>query len=146
MNKQWILSVAKQMNDPGDLFFNEDTANGGVGDVIFDDFEWDRSKSNICVRDKGFSFYYAVQAFYDEYKALGLDPNSPIHEDRHLVIGHPYGITSENLLVVVHVDVIGEGRFRVVSAFEAEDGSWYEKFYIKNKERWIQINKRRHFK
>ena len=144
MSRELILSIAKHVDDPGYLFFNEDTSNGGVGKVVYRNLEWDRAKSNECVRERDFSFYYAAQAFIDKHRMFDRDRNSPSYEQRDILVGHPYGLDSEDLLVVVHIRVLESGRFRIISAFEAEGGSWYEDRYEMNKNMQLQASKRDH--
>ena len=143
MNKVLILSIAKQMNDPGDLFFNKDTRGGDDDLVEYRNFEWFRGKSNECVEKRFFSFYYAAQAFIDRYRMFDKDRNSPPNESRDILVGHPYDIESEDLLVVVHIKVLGRGKFHIISAYEAEEGSWYEEKYLMNKNLQQRVRLRR---
>ena len=51
------------------------------------DFEWDEDKSEICFRDRGFDFAYAVIVFFDSDRIARPDKRYSYGEDRYQVIG-----------------------------------------------------------
>ena len=46
------------------------------------DFEWDQAKSEACLRERGFDFAYAAQAFFDPHRRLRPDTRREYGEDR----------------------------------------------------------------
>jgi len=77
------------------------------------EFEWDESKSNRCLQDRGFDFAFAARAFFD--------PNRQVAEDDRYAYGEPrYRLTGaiEGRLFVVAYTLRGE-VVRIISARKA---------------------------
>ena len=130
MDKEWILSLARMVGDPEDLFFEKDLRLPRDELVHYNHFTWYRNKSNESVESNRFSFYYAAQVDYDGSNVSTIDRNNPNeNEDRRLLIGYPYGDYSEGLLVVLHFSLRESGILHIVSASPVEKGSWYENRY-----------------
>jgi uncharacterized DUF497 family protein len=133
MDKQYILSVAKQAGDfYSGLYYDLDLENDGVGTVFCDPFEWDRQKSNANVKEKGFSFYLARTIFQDRFwvRCGSFVVNG---EKREKVIGCPFGSDAAPLLVVVDLALEG-GRYRIISSWENEN-LHFEAMYRSNLDR-----------
>jgi uncharacterized DUF497 family protein len=125
--------MAERVGDKcSDLYYELDLDDGGVGTVFCDPFEWDRSKSNANIREKGFSFYLARTVFYD--RAWMRCGTSQVNgETREKVLGLPYGDAGDPLLVVVEL-ALGEGRYRIISSWENEN-SFLADAYQKRRDR-----------
>ena len=121
-----IFSMAK-VSGTGDpfesLFYVKDTENKGIGIVECQNFTWDREKSNLCVSDKGFSFYYARLVYNDEYALEGYDFKHSTHdEDRYYIVGTPFQLENQKLLMVVESDKKPiRNKVHIISVFVLED-------------------------
>jgi uncharacterized DUF497 family protein len=131
------LSAARRRGDPyADLYYELDMKNGGVGSVSCENFEWDRAKSNLNVKEKGFSFYLARTIFYDRAKTIFGDTEIVNGESRVKMVGHPFGLEYAGLLVMVSVVLDKEGLYRrIISAWENES-PYVERAYEKSR-RWV---------
>ncbi len=49
-------------------------------------FEWDDNKNEICFRDRGFDFAYAVRAFFDCDRIVHPDTRYSYGENRYQLI------------------------------------------------------------
>jgi uncharacterized DUF497 family protein len=92
------------------------------------DFEWDEDKSEICFRERGFDFAYAVIVFFDSDRIVQPDKRYSYGEDRYQVIGMIEG----RLFFVVYTlrgDVI-----RLISARKANQREVKQYDNSKNKD------------
>jgi len=139
MKKELILSMLQYSKDPyRDFCFERDDEGPEKGLVRFEDadlgwaFEWYRDKSNDCLRDNGFSFYYARWVYADPYTFPTKDVNNPNpEEDRYLQIGKPYGLEDEPLLTVVDIQYVSEGSVHIISSYETGN-EYYKELYKKS--------------
>jgi uncharacterized DUF497 family protein len=130
MNKQYILSAAKRFKDLySDLYYEIDMENGGFGNVVCETFEWDRAKSNLNVKEKGYSFYLARTIFFDEART-GYGEDEVVNGERRVkIVGRPFGLPGNDLLVVVKVALDREGIYRrIISSWENESLGVEEKY------------------
>jgi len=84
-------------------------------------FEWDDTKNEICFRDRGFDFAYAVRAFFDRDRLVRPDTRYSYGEARYQLMG----MIDNRLFVVIYTyrkDVI-----RIISA--RKDNSREVKLY-----------------
>jgi uncharacterized DUF497 family protein len=109
------------------LYYEEDTENGGYGSVLIEDFfEWDRHKSNLNVRDKGFSFYLARNVYKDRDRIV-LGPGKTKNSD--LIGGVIPGDT--DLMVVVQIEYdVPQKHIRIVSACYSDNQKYLSKYYL----------------
>lgn len=118
-----IYSMAR-VHGTGDvyesLFYVEDTTNNGYGIVSnVPGFSWYREKSNDTVRDRnrGFSFYYARLVYKDANKLIKYDSEHSTQEEDHWhIIGHPWGLNSDILMVVETDKRVFPDKIHIVSA------------------------------
>jgi uncharacterized DUF497 family protein len=76
-------------------------------------FEWDESKSDACLRERGFDFAYAVRAFFDPNRLVREDNRYSYGEERYQLVGS----IEERLFVVVYT--LRHDVFRIISAHKA---------------------------
>lgn len=50
-------------------------------------FEWDQTKSEACLRERGFDFAYAARAFHDPDRVIHADTRRSYGEERYQLIG-----------------------------------------------------------
>ncbi|WP_368639846.1 BrnT family toxin [Castellaniella ginsengisoli] len=50
-------------------------------------FEWDEAKSAKCLKERGFDFAYAAQAFFDPCRMIFADTRRNYGEDRYQLLG-----------------------------------------------------------
>ncbi len=77
------------------------------------EFEWDETKNEICFRDRGFDFAYAVRAFFDPDRIIHPDTRHSYGENRYQLMG----MIDNRLFVVIYTyrnDVI-----QIISARKA---------------------------
>ena len=103
-------------------------------DVYYENFVWNRKKSNDNIKDtgdgKGFSFYYAAQVWKDDDHYTIKDKNNKEHPDNNITLGL---VTTENIVVVVNAE-LENGKIRIISAWEDVNEGHYTETYIKHKE------------
>ena len=51
------------------------------------EFEWDDAKSDDCFAHRGFDFAYAIRAFLDPNRIVGMDRRWDYGEDRYRLLG-----------------------------------------------------------
>lgn len=77
------------------------------------EFEWDQSKSDVCLADRGFDFSYAVRAFLDEDRLIRQDHRWEYGEDRYQLLGKIEG----RIFHLVYT--LRKNRIRIISARKA---------------------------
>lgn len=77
------------------------------------DFQWHEEKSDACLRERGFDFGYAVQAFLDPGRVVLPDGRFGYGEERYLL----YGRIEGRLFVVAYT--LRGNRIRIISARKA---------------------------
>lgn len=77
------------------------------------DFEWDERKSQLCERQRGFSFRYAAEAFKDPKLITLLDLREDYKEQRWICYGH---INDRLYCIVI---TIRTQKIRIISARKA---------------------------
>ena len=149
IDKQLILSMAERVQDPFRDYLRElDMTNGGKGEVSYFDeriqrnVAWDRAKSNENVKSRGFSFFFAVTIFQDDFYML-WKTNQVNGQDRDMLVGVPYGDSSVSLLVVVKTEVLGD-TVRIISAWENESSQIEDKYERIKKDKLNRQRRGRH--
>jgi uncharacterized DUF497 family protein len=109
------------------LYYELDTENGGVGNVVVEDFfEWNRAKSNLNVKEKGFSFYLARLVYKDKDKVvLGKGTT----EGSKLIAGVIPGDTEMMVVVQIGYD-FPKKRVRIISAFYSDNQKYLSDYYV----------------
>ena len=79
------------------------------------EFEWDETKSDDCLRSRGFDFAYASGAFRDENRSVGHDRRWDYGEDRYRVLAAIEG------RVFVLVYTLRGSAIRIISARKANN-------------------------
>ena len=51
------------------------------------EFDWDETKSDACLKERGFDFTYAVQCFLDPRRMISRDNRFDYGEDRFQLLG-----------------------------------------------------------
>jgi uncharacterized DUF497 family protein len=124
-----ISSMAElAASDPfSHLYYELDTENGGFGQVLVENFfEWDRSKSNLNVKEKGFSFYLARHVYKDSDRII-LGSGKTRNSD--LIGGVIPG--DKDLMVVVQIEYnFPQKQVRIVSAFYSDNQKYLSKYYL----------------
>ena len=77
------------------------------------DFEWDDTKSEACLLERGFDFAYATRAFFDPNRLIQADTRYNYGEERYQLMGKIEG----RLFVVVYTP--RNGAIRIISARKA---------------------------
>lgn len=77
------------------------------------EFEWDGTKSNICVERRGFGFAYAVRAFFDPHRVVVQDERRDYGESRYRLLD----MIDEQTYVVVYT--VRGPVIRIISARKA---------------------------
>ncbi|WP_269499882.1 BrnT family toxin [Castellaniella sp. S9] len=85
-------------------------------------FQWDRTKSDVCLQDRGFDFAYAAKAFFDPCRIIRADERHSYGEDRYQLMGK----IGPRLFVVVYTPRCGV--IRIISARKANqrEVAYYE--------------------
>lgn len=76
-------------------------------------FEWDDTKSDACLAQRGFDFAYAIRAFLDRDRIVDQDRRWNYGEDRYRLLGAIEG----RLFVVIYT--MRGAVVRIVSARKA---------------------------
>ena len=77
------------------------------------DFEWDESKSERCLAERGFDFAYAARAFFDPDRVVHADTRRNYGEERYQLMG----MIEQRLFVLVYTP--RPGAMRIISARKA---------------------------
>ncbi len=121
-------------NSLEESFYTEDTSVGEHQDVYYENFVWDVTKSNDNINDtgagKGFSFYYAAQVFKDKFHHTEKNTNNPDHPDYDVTTGV---VASKNAVVVVNTK-LENGKIRIVSSWESQPTSHWNRDCWKHRE------------
>lgn len=54
-------------------------------------FEWDEAKNEVCFKERGFDFVYAIRAFLDPDRVVQQDTRRNYGEDRYQLMGEIEG-------------------------------------------------------
>jgi len=118
--------------DSKEAYFSRDVSGPEDEDVVVDNFIWHRKKSNDNLSDegqgKGFSFYYARNAFKDQFHCYVPNKRNP-NNFRLL------GIVYRNVMVVIHCEYEDDNTIRIISAWETSEDSKDSNTYWENKYR-----------
>ena len=87
-----------------------------------DDFEWDREKSERCLRDRRFDFQFASRVFDDRRRVEAEDDREEYGEVRIICVG-----AVEDVTVTVVYTWRGWRR-RIISAWRSSEKEQYEYF------------------
>lgn len=114
-----------------DKFYEPEEGNPNE-DVYYENFVWNRKKSNDNLKDtgdgKGFSFYYAAQVWKDDEHCTIKNKNNKEHPDYDVTLGL---VATKNVVVVVNTKLEG-GKIRIVSAWEDINAGHYTDTYQKH--------------
>ena len=77
------------------------------------EFEWDDAKSDDCFAHRGFDFAYAIRAFLDPNRIVGMDRRWDYGEDRYRLLGAIEG------RVFVLIYAMRGAAIRIISARKA---------------------------
>jgi uncharacterized DUF497 family protein len=75
--------------------------------------EWDDAKSELCLRERGFSFAYVVRAFADPRRRIEVDDRWEYGETRYRLYGR---ITGRSFVIIY---TMRNGIVRIISARRA---------------------------
>jgi len=92
------------------------------------EFEWDETKNERCLRDRGFDFAYAVRAFFDPDRIICPDTRYFYGENRYQLMG----MIDNRLFVVIYT--YRSNVIRIISARKANSREikLYESVKAKN--------------
>ena len=76
-------------------------------------FEWDESKSERCLAERGFDFAYAARTFFDPDRVVHADTRRNYGEERYQLMG----MIEQRLFVLVYTP--RPGAMRIISARKA---------------------------
>ena len=76
-------------------------------------FEWDETKSETCLRERGFDFTYAARTFFDPDRLVQADTRRSYGEERYQLTGK----IEQRLFVVVYTP--RHNAMRIISARKA---------------------------
>jgi uncharacterized DUF497 family protein len=76
-------------------------------------FEWDETKSETCLQERGFDFAYAARAFFDPNRIIQADTRHSYGETRYRLMGK----IERRLFVVVYTPK--QDAMRIISARKA---------------------------
>ena len=76
-------------------------------------FEWDETKSETCLRERGFDFAYAARTFFDPDRLVQADTRRSYGEERYQLTGK----IEQRLFVVVYTP--RHNAMRIISARKA---------------------------
>lgn len=79
------------------------------------DFEWDQAKSDACLKERGFDFFYVLRAFMDPDRVVHQDTRHSYGEERYQLMGKIEG----RLFVLVYTP--RRDALRIVSARKANE-------------------------
>ena len=77
------------------------------------EFEWDDTKSDACLVERGFDFAYAIRAFLDDDRIVGRDLRRDYGEDRYRLPG----AIEDRVFVVIYTT--RGSAIRIISARKA---------------------------
>lgn len=77
------------------------------------EFEWDETKSEACLRERGFDFAYVLKAFVDPDRLVRKDHRWDYGEDRFQLMG----VVEERVFVVIYT--VRKRAVRIISARKA---------------------------
>ena len=80
------------------------------------EFEWDDTKSDACLVERGFDFAYAIRAFLDDDRIVGRDLRRDYGEDRYRLLG----AIEDRVFVVIYTT--RGSAIRIISARKANGG------------------------
>ncbi len=112
-----------------DKFYEPEEGNPKE-DVYYENFVWNRKKSNENIKDtgagKGFSFYYAAQVWQDDDHCTIKNKNNKEHPDYDVTLGL---VATKDVVVVVNTK-LEDGKIRIVSAWEDVNAGHYTDTYL----------------
>lgn len=126
MIKKLILSMAGINDEYEKYYTEEDLENGGFGDVVVENFIWDRSKSNLNLQQHSYSFYEARHVYKDPYCHITLDTK---HKPNRHAVGDIIENANGSLLLVVDLKKDSAGLVRIISAREIDGGKLSDDYW-----------------